>query len=85
LTVAFPWLLLAFLLLSTHAQVFDEKVANVSLAFELMMDGVLHYQSSCRPFLLISAHAQVFDKKLANVSLAFELMMDGVLHDQSFC
>ncbi len=40
--------LLTFLLLSAHAQVFDEKVANVSLAFELMMDGGLP-QPKARP------------------------------------
>ncbi len=38
---------LTFLLLYAHAQVFEEKVANVSLAFVLMMDGVLHFQGSC--------------------------------------
>jgi hypothetical protein len=40
--------LLTFLLLSAYAQVFDEKVANVSLAFELMMDGGLP-QPKARP------------------------------------
>jgi hypothetical protein len=40
--------LLTFLLLSAHVQVFDEKVANVSLAFELMMDGGLP-QPKARP------------------------------------
>ncbi len=46
--VSFPRLLLTFLLLFAHAQVFDEKVANVSLAFELMMDGGLP-QPKARP------------------------------------
>ncbi len=50
------------------------KVANVSLAFELMID-------SC----FFKALVDLFDEKVANVSLAFELMMDGVLHFQGSC
>jgi hypothetical protein len=49
-TVAFPRLLLNFLLFSALAQLFDEKVADVSLAFEQMMDGVLLFQGFCWPF-----------------------------------
>ncbi len=56
-SVAFPKLLLTFLQLSAHAQVFEEKVANVSLAFELKMDGVLHFQGSCRFFATLHACA----------------------------
>jgi hypothetical protein len=50
---------LAFLLLSAHAQVFEEKVANVSLAFQSTMFGVLHFQGMT--FLLLSAHAHAQD------------------------
>jgi hypothetical protein len=69
---------LTFLLLCTHAQVFEEKVANGSLAFEQMIDWIA-FPRLFLTFLLFSAHAQVFDEKVANVSLAFELMMDGGL------
>ncbi len=40
-----------------HAQVFDEKVANVSLAFELTMDGVLHFQGFVDFFTTLRACA----------------------------
>jgi hypothetical protein len=60
------------------------EVANVSLAYELTMDGVLHFQGFV-DLLLLPAHAQVFDEKVANVSLAFELTMYGVFHFQEFC
>ncbi len=64
-----------FLLLSAHAQVFEEKVANVSLAFQSTMYGVLHVLGLT--FLLFSAHGQVFEGKVANVSLTFKLTMDS--------
>ncbi len=47
-----------FLLLSTHAQIFEEKVANLSLAFKLMIDGVLLFQCSFfLSFLFITLRA----------------------------
>ncbi len=75
---------MTFLLLSAHAQVFEEKVANVSLAFEQMIDCVA-FLRLLFSFLLLSAHAQVFEEKMANVSLAVELTMDGVLYFKNFC
>jgi hypothetical protein len=71
--------LLTFLPVSAHAEVFEEKVPNVSLAFEQMIDYVA-FPRLLFSFLLRSVHGQVFEEKVANVSLAFELTMDGVLH-----
>jgi hypothetical protein len=49
--------LLTFLLFSAHAQVVEEKVANVSLAFKLTMDGVLHLQGFVDLFTTLCACA----------------------------